>query len=579
MTTTPVAPLPHRVYTRPTLLFDKAYRDRGSFVTTASETQGVAASQVSPRGIHAWIKSPYRTLLKVGLGTLIAVEFVFFLADAVQYFTGRHGTFDFSWYYLWAWTFRLNPHASVYDPAVLRPIAAQVHFTYLTQMFPYPPPLPLLMLPLTWLPFRTAARVWLAVDFALWLASAALLVSWVRGATQGMLAAGGKVRLSLVSRFIAMITFFLVLAYSPLAQGVELGQASVLILFLLLLTAWLEQREHPVAAGAALALNVWIKPYPLLLVAYYAFTRQWRLLRGFAATFAAIVVALLFIVGPANLLAMRAVFFEGGGLTTSFDNTALARVPYWLALEAGAQPGSLATVLGYAMAAAVAAAFGGVMLLAWRHRGRGLPPGSDRSEGVLRNALGFAWALTTMILVSPITWEHYEAWLLPGFGLAFACSVLGVTGSPAGDARVMLRRALPLAAVVVSYALTMADLPFGYDGDAAFHLAPFVAGHPLRPPFMLIRPLGALLLWFVLARLYTRGLRSRSPFPTAITFSPAGEAPEILARRLAVVLVGLVLATGSVRWAWMFLQITLGMPHWPPVVPPIVWQHWIRLVG
>lgn len=546
-------------------------------MTTASETRGAADSQVSPRGLRAWIKSSNSTKLNVGLRLLIVIGFIYFLIDAVQYLIGGNGTFDFSWYYFWAWAFRLNPHANVYDPAVLLPIATRVHFTILTYLYPYPPPLPLLMVPLTWLPFKTAARVWLVFDLALWLASAALLVSWVRGATHGMLAGGGKARFALISRFIAVVSLFLVLAYQPLAAGVELGQASVLILFLLLLTAWLDQRGHPLAAGAALALNVWIKPYPLLLVAYYAFSRQWRLLKGFAAAFATIVVALLFIVGPANLLAMRAVFIEGGSLTTSAANTALAQVPYWVAIEAGTRPGLLTVVLGYAMAAAIAVAFGAALLIEWRHSGRILSLSPDRPEAALRKALGFAWALTTMILVAPITLENYEAWLLPAYGLAFACGVLGITGASVDGARVTLRRALLLVAVILSYGLTMTDLPFGYDGDVPYHLAPFVAGHPLRPPFMLVRPLAALILWFVLESLYTRGLRTQPTFApvetsSLETSSPTGEAPAVpapVARRLMVVLVGLVLAISCVRWTWLLLQVIIGVPHWPIGAPPI----------
>src|SRR5262249_14547859 len=117
--------------------------------------------------------------------------------------------------------------------------------------------------------------------------------------------------------------------------------------------------------------------------------------------------------------------------------------------------------------------------------------------------LGYSWALCTMVLVMPITWEHHDAWLLPAIVVCLGYAVRG----PLVERR--RTKLLVLAMALAAYVLTMNPLPLGYESQMDFSPGPYIGGTPARPSFMLLRRLTALLLWAATGWLYLRSqLRS-----------------------------------------------------------------------
>jgi hypothetical protein len=442
-----------------------------------------------------------RATFEVALVVVAGIAALSWLAKAVSFWRVGQGTFDFSFYYDVALALRDNPHANIYDPRLIQSVANAHHVFLGAGVYHYPPVLPILLIPLTLLSFIDAAHVWLIFDLLLSLAGAALLIDWGRRVWEPPTRDA--------ARLFAVAALFLILMYQPLVQAVRLGQATVLVFFLVVAAAWLVERGRPELAGVLLALAAWIKIYPLLLIAYYVLRRERRVTHGAALGGAIGFILALVVVGIPGVLAMGGILPNGTTDSLNAQNEALARVPFWIATELGFGAGPIVTALGYLLVVLVALVFVAIVLLVWRVA---LSPGVSRLGLITdraRNALeahGYAWALCTMVLVAPITWEHYDAWLLPAFVLVLGYAVRGrsrrdLNGGGTRSSWLALEYRKLLVALAV-YALTMIDLPFGYDGNTAFDLGPFVAGHPLRPLFMLIRPLATLLLWQIVGMLF-----------------------------------------------------------------------------
>jgi hypothetical protein len=137
----------------------------------------------------------------------------------------------------------------------------------------YPPLLAQIIVPLiAATDHPTAALIFFALNMAL-LAAAAAVLSRQATPTQ--------------RRDIWLLAVFLL----PIGQAIFLGQITVVMLALLAGT-WAAVRDHrPGLGGALLALACWIKVYPALIVLYFVWKRDWRVVRGVAI--AGIVLAAL----------------------------------------------------------------------------------------------------------------------------------------------------------------------------------------------------------------------------------------------------------------------------------------------
>ncbi|MGH7085069.1 MAG: glycosyltransferase family 87 protein [Acetobacteraceae bacterium] len=523
---------------------------------------------VHPRG-----EGLRRAGLDLLLVAMIVVPTLLCLLFTLNILSASYTGYDFSVYYAAALALRDNLHANIFDLHLLRAVAAAHGATLPTVIYTYPPLLAVLLLPLTILPYRVALDVWTLLNVGVWIACAALFTVWFRRVcAYGVLAAPDS---SVPARdgargfafpatarpprlFVLAIGVFLTLSYQPVEQTLVLGQVSLVVLLLLVLAPVLVERKRPYLAGFVLALAVWIKLFPALLIVYYLLRGQRRVALG--ATIAVVLLALvqLPILGLDGVLATRHVLDNGAFQAAQFQNEALARVPLWIAAEFGGHLSSGLALAGYALVALVGAAFVEVLL---RLRGWKLPVAPERiSEPAAANRelLGYAWALCTMVLVAPISWEHYDSWLLPA---CVVCLGVSIRASATGfrDARGHIRREVyALAAILVAYVLTMHHLPLGYDGTTTFAIGPYIGGHPLRPFFMLLRPLAALLAWVSSGALFLGACHPRGA-SSLVTSTTSTTPPLSLSRRLqATVVCGLLLAVIAAQAVLLTITMAFG---------------------
>lgn len=477
------------------------------------------------------VRSLIRPLLHVVLALLAVtglLECASFVATALAY--PRVG-YDFNIYFAAALALRDNAHANIYSLSTLQAAAAAHHAASPEALYLYPPVLAALLIPLTLAPYAVALRIWLLLSLLCWLLGAALLAIQIRrllGPDDDLLhsPAGATAHVPLAARmrrwlaartdadlFAVAVATFLVLAYGPLMQSFQLGQVTMLIFAIVAVLPPLETRGSHGTAGVLLGLATLLKLFPAVLIAYFALRGRRRLVWVALATIVVATIALVPIIGLDGVLSARQVLTNGGANAQQYHNQSLARVPLWLAISLGGGPSQGQTAIGYGLLVAALGAFAcGVAIKERRRPWREDLPAA-RPSVPLGDFAGYGWALTTMLLVTPIFWEHYDAWLLPAIAW---CLGLAVHSFSAHTPRFRSPRrlaVLALGAGLAAYALTTNALPFAYDGVATLSPGPYLAGHLLRPYFMLFRPAAALLIWVASAAHYL----SAESIPTGAT--------------------------------------------------------------
>lgn len=517
-----------------------------------------------------------RAALRMILVLLLGIAALRWLGDAIQILRETNGGFDFTFYYAAALAVRDNPAANIYDLHVLQMAVLAHHAPNPGTPYMYPPFLAVALIPLTWIPPETALRLWTVFNLLLWLACLVLIARLTRTLLRAALPAHLIYRFDTdVRLFVVAVVAFLALTYDPIAQGIGLGQINVIVLFLVLLALDLELRGRPGLAGAALALASLLKVYPLLLLGYYVLRGRWRVVRGGGIAFVVLVIGMLPALHIQGLLRAPDFIASGDFAVPLAHNEALLRAPFWIATLAGAEPGAAANLLGVLLVAVVGlafvigalwplklpTAFAGVWWRGWlaRLRRLGALAAETAERDDVTHILGYLWALCTMVLLAPVSWEHSYTWLLPVLILGFVYVLLIGAGS-------RRRTMLLLVALTLSYALTTADYPLGFDQVMHFTLGPIVFGHPLRPIFMIMRPLGALLAWAAMGWLFLAAPR-RAPAESAVpenreTLSQRMPIPPaLMPRRLAGVLVCLLGAVVLVRGAIVAISVIYGATY------------------
>lgn len=523
-----------------------------------------------------FLRAGLRILLiaMVALAVLQCLNSILGILGQITTFAG----YDFRVYYAAALALRANPHANIFDLHLLQQVALAHGATPPIVVYTYPPLLAILMLPLTLVSYQTALSIWTLVNFAAWLVCAGLLAHWFRrvcvyGITalrrQGGEEAGagdagaphlGAIRVPRL--FTLAIAVFLTLFYQPIEQSAMLGQVSLFMLLLFLLVPWLIERDRPYLAGGLLALTVWIKLFPAVLLVYFLLRGRWRVVGGAVVGMILLALVQIPIIGVDGVLATRHVLDNGTFQSAQFHNQALARVPLWIAAEFGGHLTTGLTLAGDGLVGVVAVLFVGALL---RLRRQITPDDTQpvasapNPAGANRELLGYAWALCAMVLISPITWEHYDAWLLPAMivclGLAIHTCATGVR-----DERGRLRREVyVLAVIIVAYVISMHNLPLGYDGTTTFEIGPYVSGHPLRPFFMLLRPLAALLAWLCAGLLLLRATPRRTETLPATSGTDGDPSLRRLAPSVqALMLVSLLAAVCVVQSVLIYVITTFA---------------------
>ena len=319
---------------------------------------------------------------------------------------------DFSIYLAAANALRHNPHAPIYSISTISNT-----YTTLGGCHPparwgyiYQPLLALALEPFTYLPCSVANYLWQALCVAAWLGS----VIWLSWDTYRR---AGKGR--------ALAVAFLMVCYLPVLNGFYEGQIHTLLLALFIASFALVERGYLKTAGALLAFGVFLKYLPIVMIGYYVVRGQWRV--GLGALMGGLALGLVELLAVGPQLVGQSFLAIASGLGVANASTVATLLPF----------------TGVAGKVAGALFVAGTLFIAWR-LGRGARAPWDLER------LGAAWALTTMLVVSPLIWWHYLTWLLP----VFATLVVTL------DSQWWSRRARAITAGLAAAAFLIAQVPY-----------------------------------------------------------------------------------------------------------------------
>jgi hypothetical protein len=176
--------------------------------------------------------------------------------------------------YDWIWLQRIKDHWSI--PVSLVGFPGATPFSALP------------VLPLTSMDALNAKRVWLFVNLVI------IIVSLY-----------GMQRITGINiRRVALISF---LAIIPLCNNFLLGQMHVLVLGLLVLAYWMNERNQWLRCGLIIAVAAALKVYPLFFVFFFLRKRQWKTAAALIAFTMAILTVCFFIFGAP---VMRVILIE-----------------------------------------------------------------------------------------------------------------------------------------------------------------------------------------------------------------------------------------------------------------------------
>ena len=318
---------------------------------------------------------------------------------------------DFAHYYTYAVVAAKGLDA--FDPAAVAEVDRLLGLRRAAAPGTYPPLFYLLMGPWTLLPFRPAAIVWLLLGQACLAGTLGLVLHRHRDASWTAIATA----------------LFVAVAYQPLLENVFLGQANVVLLFLVALAWWGLRTQHPWVTAAAVAASLHVKPPYALLVGVLWWTGHARVARRAALLALLGLCAGVLALGPAPhvtylefLLGLRASLYSW-----------TSNLSPWATLHR-VFPDSLANGLTLVVNLTV------VLGLAWA-----LPRGVEGDSRTMDRAWGLG--VVALLLLSPMLEEHYLVLLL----LPVSLIVLSASDDSLGTGdRVLLVASLVLLATPYS---------------------------------------------------------------------------------------------------------------------------------
>ncbi len=424
-----------------------------------------------------------------GLATVAAVfamQRVVTTLVSHSYADGNAPGFDFLAYYNAAWALRTGHNIySITDPQY---VAALFHQPNAGTSYLYPPLLAALLVPSTMLPYSAALIGWFVILFAAWIATAFLLRSILQHIT---------------GETWTLFVFGVVLSCGPVMAGFQLGQASVLVLFGFCLVLWLDLKGHAQWLGFTLALLGWIKLYPLILLPYYAARGRKDVVKSSVLWLILLGIPQFLLIGWSGFRNMVVTILGFSTKSNDWQNQSLRVAPTrLLALMGVTTPNFIGGVIALAIAAVTV--YG-----VWRCRTFG---------DTWSHVLGFCWSICALVLVIPVTWDHYYAWLIPAcvFGIAY-CFTHAVSR---WTLVLMSIGFLATVFIPVTY-LSMTALTF----------------------YTSVRPLGALCLWLAVGWVY---LRPSEVVVSRSQFSALYAAGSVLTRLLILSPAIIVAAIGKV---------------------------------
>lgn len=172
----------------------------------------------------------------------------------------------------------------------------------------YPPLLAQILMPLAAYTHNTTSTVvWFSINSAMMISTLSLLSHYIPQS---------KIRW----------LWLMPLVFIPFWQALYLGQITIIMMALLAIIWMCIQEHHHVMAGMFLALSIWIKVFPALLVLYFLWRRDWYTMIGLIIGGLGLLGVQIMISGPDLILNFIDVLFElysGGQPEATYENLSI----------------------------------------------------------------------------------------------------------------------------------------------------------------------------------------------------------------------------------------------------------------
>jgi hypothetical protein len=276
---------------------------------------------------------------------------------------------------------------------VITPHIVALHETVYNS-YDNPPLTAVLMLPFTALPFSQAKDVYRLVLHLLYFLSVALIL--------------GADRSWRYPQWV--LTLVLALCMEPVYTSITSGQVDILILFPICLGYWAFKRGHLLLTGGAIALAAMIKLSPALLLAYFLYKRQYRVVVAGLATGVVLLGIGVAVTGMQDwIVFIRDILPVLSKGSTQFENQTLTGFFYGLFVTPQAlfslQPTPPLVIPKVMTWAAVGSTALLLLKLFWSR-------GSHTLREGLRFDLEFSLSIVALLIVATVAWQHYYVWLL-----------------------------------------------------------------------------------------------------------------------------------------------------------------------
>lgn len=258
-------------------------------------------------------------------------------------------------------------------------------------IFTYPPLFAGVLRPLAALPFRTAVRVWMAINVILWLACLYGVVRY----------------LDLPADHPAFWLIWLTgLRFEPALSTFTFGQVNIFLFALVLGALIAHKHRRSSLCGWLLAAAVMTKVTPIVLAGYFVIRREWR--------------SLAWTIGALLILLSVSVAWLGSEIHVDYVTRVLPKLS-----QGFARPHNqsiTAWFLRLFIASGWQAHLDIALVVA---RVVGLAVGLVALRELLReprkgaSAIGVCLCILTISLVSPVTWTHHLAWLILPLGMLY----------------------------------------------------------------------------------------------------------------------------------------------------------------
>ena len=267
-------------------------------------------------------------------------------------------------------------------------------FTYFPHPAPYPPFNAVLFTPLLAFNYLNAIYVWYIFELLSLAAIACILTILWKGRLSGI---------------IAIIIFFIILAWYPVMADLAVGQLSILLTLLILTALLALKKGYRISAGVLIGFSLAIKMITWPLIIYFALKKDWKVVISSVTTAIGLNLIALIVMGSGPFFEY---YLNVSTQVMNFYQAESANFSIW-SIGYRLFTGTGSPVFAYSLKAPplldmpeIAPIFSSILAIACLLVGLILAVKSKDSY------IGFAIMVCTIVAVSPIVWDHYFVILL-----------------------------------------------------------------------------------------------------------------------------------------------------------------------